>query len=159
MTVQGSTHDNRRLVVRVLSQQVLQLLTDWARRNNEDLIAVLIFTTIWTANSAHIATHPALRYADSRDIPSDTVRRPVPLDDLPDMICLPRAIVAVYVRDLVGRGLIEATDAGLMVPSAVLARMDTLENLNSTYDHALSLFAALQQAGLQTGAAIAPNPN
>ena len=158
MSAQTPGRDNRRLIVRVLSQQVLQLLTYWARRNGEDLIAVLVFTAVWTANTQHISPRPSLRYGELRDIPPDSLRRPVPLADLPDLVCLPRAMVTVYVRDLVSRGLIEETEGGLVVPTAVLARLDSVENLTATYDRLLDMIAALREAGLKIEDERGPNP-
>ena len=124
--------DNRRLVVRVLSQQVLNLLTGWARDNGEDLISVLIFTAVWSANTEHLSPRPGLRYARLRDIPPDSLRQPLPLADLPDLLCLPRAMVTVYVDELVKRGLMEETDRGLVVPAAVLANPGSVDNLGAT---------------------------
>ena len=150
--------DNRRLIVRVLGQQVMQLLADWARANDGDLIGVLVFTGVWTANVEHLAPRPALRYTELNDIPPDSLRTPITQAELTDRLCLPRATVAVYVRDFIDRGVLAEVDGGLIVRAEVIARMDTLESLNIAYERAQTMVERLREAGLPLDAPAVATP-
>jgi hypothetical protein len=143
-----SPRDNRRLIVRVLSQEVMRLLSDWARANGDDLIGVLVFTAVWTANVENLSPKPALRYTELNDIPPDSLRTPITLTELTERLCLPRATVAVYVKDYLDNGWLQEVDDGLIVPSAIIARLDNLEALNIAYDRAQSMMTRLRDAGL-----------
>jgi len=144
----AASRDTRRLVVRLFSQELLSALTDLARAYDTDVIAVLVFTGIWTANVARLSPRPALRYADVRDIPPDSVRTPISEEDLARNLCLPRSTVTVYVRELIEIGMVEALDSGLVVPAAVVARMASIETLSATYARARLMMKRLHEAGL-----------
>jgi hypothetical protein len=143
-----SSRDNRRLIVRVLSQEVMRLLSDWARANGDDLIGVLVFTAVWTANVENLSPKPALRYTELNDIPPDSLRTPITLSELTDRLSLPRATVAVYVRDYLDNGWLKEVDGGLIVPSEVIARLDQMESLNTAYERAHIMMGRLLEAGL-----------
>jgi hypothetical protein len=143
-----SSRDNRRLIVRVFSQELLFALTELARAYDTDVISVLVFTGIWTANVARLSPRPALRYADVRDIPPDSLRLPVSEEELARRLCLPRSIVTVYVRELIEAEMVEATESGLVVPAAVVARMASIETLNVTFARAQQMAERLRDAGL-----------
>ena len=143
-----TSRDNRRLIVRVFSQELLHALTELARGYETDVISVLVFTGIWTANVARLSPRPALRYADVRDIPPDSLRLPICEEDLARNLCLPRSIVTVYVRELINAEMVEATESGLVVPAAVVARMASIESLNITYARAQQMAERLRDAGL-----------
>jgi len=60
--------DNRRLTSRILAYEFIDLLSDMARIHGGDVIALLIFTGVWTANTRHLRTMTD-RYAALHDIP------------------------------------------------------------------------------------------
>jgi hypothetical protein len=130
----------------------MRLLSDWARANGDDLIGVLVFTAVWTANVEHLTPKPALRYTELNDIPPDSLRTPITLTELTERLCLPRATVAVYVKDYLDNGWLQEADGGLIVPSAVIARLDNLDALNVAYDRAQTMMERLREAGLEVDA-------
>ena len=151
MTVQTAPRDNRRLIVRIMAQQLLGLLAECAEGSGEDMIAFLVFTGVWAANTEHLSPRPSLRYAQLDDIPPDSLRRPIRQDDLAERLRIPRSIVAVYVRDMLAKGVIEETETGLVVPRAVFARSETLDVLNGAYSRILGMVRALRDAGMSFG--------
>jgi hypothetical protein len=145
-----SPQDNRRLTGRLVAFEIVDLLSDMAHRYGGDLVSLLVFTGVWTANTAHLRNSTD-RYAALHDIPPDSQRRPISDADLAERLCLPRHIQDPYVAALVEVGMIERRDMGLVVPSAVFTRAEMLAGTNDTYGRLIEIFARLRQAGVALG--------
>ncbi|MEH6675712.1 hypothetical protein [Phenylobacterium sp.] len=142
--------DNRRLTGRLVAFELIDLLSDMAHRYGGDLISLLVFTGVWTANTAHLRTTTD-RYAALHDIPPDSQRRPISEAELAERLCLPRHIQDPYVAALIEVGMIERRDMGLVVPSAVFTRAEMLAGTNDTYGRLIEILARLRQAGVSLG--------
>ena len=142
--------DNRRTTVRVLAQEILRGLTALSRLHRGDLIEALVFTTIWSANTHHLVG-PGARYASMYDLPPDSQRRPVSLEDMRTTLCIPDDILMRYLDDLVSQGYCERTAGGYVVPTAVFKRPEMLDGLNDFYTQAVNLVSALRQSGFSVG--------
>lgn len=147
-----SPPDNRRLTSRILAFEVLNLLGEMADRYGCDVIELLVFTGIWTANTAHLRG-TTTRYATLRDVPPDSQRKPVDEQTLSERLRLPRAIQDTYVEGLIQRGQVERRDSGLLVPSAVFTRADMLAGTNDSYSRLIEMLARMRAAGVQLGEA------
>jgi hypothetical protein len=145
-----SPPDNRRLTGRLIAYEFIDLLGHMARRYDGDVISLLVFTGVWTANTAHLRATTD-RYAALHDIPPDSQRRAITEADLADRLCLPRHIQDPYVAALIDVGIIERRDAGLVVPSAVFTRAEMLAGANDTYGRLIEILARLRQAGVSLG--------
>lgn len=146
----SSPPDNRRLTNRILAYEFVDLLSDMARLHGGDVIALLIFTGVWTANTAHLRSTTD-RYAALHDIPPDSQRRPISEADLSAHLCMPRPVQDSYVETLVEAGLLERRPAGLVVPAAIFTRAEMLSGANETYGRLISMLARLRQAGVSLG--------
>ena len=144
-------NDNRRLITRVVSSEIIQALTDLARAHGGDMFEMLVFTAIWTANTGHLDS--TSRYAGLYDIPPDRDRRPLPQAELAAIIGAPPQILDHYLDRLIGYGVVERVSAGLTVPSAVFTRPDMLEGSNAIYLRMTRLIAALRNVGFEVDAA------
>ncbi|MDO8900562.1 MAG: hypothetical protein Q7V15_04330 [Phenylobacterium sp.] len=142
--------DNRRLTTRILAYEFIDILSDMARRRGGDVIALLVFTGVWTANTRHLRG-VSDRYATLHDIPPDSQRRPISDADLASHLCLPRPIQDAYVESLIETGLLERRAGGLVVPSAVFTRSEMLSDANETYSRLIGLIAQLQKVGVPMG--------
>ena len=141
--------DNRRATVRIVAHEILEGLASLARLNGGDMVRLIVFTGIWTANSQHLVGGD--RYAALHDIPPDSQHRPVPQDALATQIAMPADIVSRYVEALIAEGLVERLPAGLVVPSAVFGRPDMLDGSSELYARFMSMVVALRAAGFQFG--------
>lgn len=150
-----SPKDNRRLTGRLIAYELLDLLSQMAHRFDGDLISLLVFTGVWTANTAHLRTTTD-RYAALHDIPPDSQRRAITDADLADRLCLPRHIQDPYVAALIDVGMIERRDLGLVVPSAVFTRPEMLAGANDTYGRLIEILARLRHAGVPLGESETP---
>ncbi len=146
----SSPSDNRRLTNRILAYELVDLLSEMARLHGGDVIALLIFTGVWTANTAHLRSTTD-RYAALHDIPPDSQRRPISEADLSTHLCMPRLVQDPYVETLVAAGLVERRPGGLVVPSAIFTRAEMLSGANETYGRLISMLARLRQAGISLG--------
>lgn len=145
-----SPPDNRRLTSRILAYEFIDLLSDMARVHGGDVIALLVFTGVWTANTGHLRS-TTNRYAALHDIPPDSQRRPISEADLSAQLCMPRQVQDAYVASLIEAGLLERRPAGLVVPSAVFTRQEMLSGANETYVRLISMLARLREAGISLG--------
>ena len=145
-----SPPDNRRLTGRLIAYELIDLLNHMARRYDGDLISLLVFTGVWTANTAHLRATTD-RYVALHDIPPDSQRRAITDADLAERLCLPRHIMDPYVAALIDVGMIERRDLGLVVPSAVFTRAEMLAGANDTYGRLIEILARLRKAGVSLG--------
>lgn len=144
-----AVQDNRRAIVRIMSHEIVEGLASLARLNGGDMIQLLVFTGIWTANTRHLIVSG--RYSALHDIPPDSQRLPVPQPVLAAQICMPGEIVARYVDQLVEAGIVERLPGGLVVPTAVFRRSDMMDGSNEFYSRVVQMVVALRGAGFQFG--------
>ncbi|MES2343560.1 MAG: hypothetical protein V4597_17965 [Pseudomonadota bacterium] len=142
--------DNRRVMARIMTHEVLRGLAAMARVGGGDMIQFLVFSGIWSANTQHLLGI-RMRYAEQNDIPPDSQRRPIPQEDLVHMLCMPRDIVARYVEQLAQGGLVERVPGGLVVPAAVFTRPEMLDGNNELYARVMSMVTALRGVGFSFG--------
>ena len=145
-----SPPDTRRVANRILAYEVVQLMSRFAHANGGDLIALLVFTGVWTSNTAHLRNERS-RYAGLHDIPPDSQRRPISEAALSDLLCIPRDIQDRYVAALVADGVMERRGGGLVVPAAVFTRPEMLAGTNEIYARLVEMLARLRNAGFTVG--------
>lgn len=143
--------DNRRLTLRIVSGELTRIMVAMSAAHGGDIIRYLIFTTIWTSNSAHLGSPD--RFAQLQDIPPDAQRRPISEAGLRETLGIPQDIFDRYLDDLIATGDVERLPGGLMVPSAVFARPDQLASANEFYARFLNLVARLRTVGFSFGEA------
>ncbi len=141
--------DNRRAIVRIMSHEIVEGLASLARLNGGDIVQLLVFTGIWTANTQHLIVGG--RYSALHDIPPDSQRLPVPQHVLAAQLCMPADIVARYVDRLIEGGVVERLPGGLVVPTAVFRRTDMMDGSNEFYSRVVQMVVALRGAGFQFG--------
>lgn len=142
--------DNRRLTARVIAVEVMRSLGALADLHGGDMIEMLIFIGIWTANSEHLNARTD-RYAGLHEIAPDSQRRPIPEADLRAQLRMPEHIVAAYVKKLIADGAVERLPGGLVVPSAVFTRPELMEGAKELYARMIGLAAHLRAAGFALG--------
>ena len=146
----SSSVDTRRVANRILAHEAIQLLSHFARQHGGDLIALLVFTGVWTSNTAHLRRERE-RYAGLHDIPPDTQRRPISEAALAELLCIPRDIQDRYVESLSAQGLVERRGGGLVVPAAIFTRPEMLSGTNEIYARLVEMMARLRAAGFSMG--------
>jgi hypothetical protein len=142
--------DTRRVTARVIAEDALRALGALADVHGGDMIEMLLFVGIWTANSSHLNANPS-RYAGLHEIAPDSQRRPITEADLQKMMRMPEHIVRAYVRKLEADGLVERRPGGLVVPSAVFTRPELIEGTKELYARMIGLAAHLRTAGFALG--------
>lgn len=142
--------DNRRLTARVIAVEVMRSLGALADLQGGDMIGMLIFVGVWTANSEHLNARTD-RYAGLHEVAPDSQRRPIPEADLPARLRMPEQIVTSYVEKLIADGLLERLPGGLVAPSAVFTRPEMMEGAKELYARMIGLAAHLRTAGFALG--------
>ncbi len=141
--------DNRRLTARVVVSATIRTMASLADLHRGDMIEMLVFVTIWMANSEH--ANESGRHAALNDIMPDSQRRPVSAGELCEMLRMPSDIVERYVEKLIADGQVEIRSGGLVVPSAVFTEERQMESANELYARVMGLVAALRGAGFGLG--------
>ncbi|WP_374575882.1 hypothetical protein [Phenylobacterium sp.] len=144
-----SAADIRRLTVRIVSDEVVRIISAMAEPFGGDILRFFIFTAIWTANSGHL-TSPE-RFAQLRDIPPDSQRRPVSEEALRKTVGVPAAIFDAYLDGLIASGEVERTPAGLTVPSGVFVRPEMIASANEFHTRFVNTVMRLRAAGFSFG--------
>ena len=141
--------DNRRAVLRVTTLEILKALRSLAQLHDGDLFALLVFTSIWSANGEHLIGDE--RYAGLRDIGPDSTSKPVTDDQLQRSLGVPRDMLDRYVEMYIHMGLVERISGGLVVPGAVFTSAEMMSGANEAYDRIVGLVSALRAAGFALG--------
>ena len=137
--------DNRRAVLRVTTLEILKALRSLAQLHDGDLFALLVFTSIWSANGEHLIGDE--RYSGLRDIGPDSTSKPVTDDQLQRSLGVPRDMLDRYVEMFIHMGLVERISGGLVVPGAVFTSAEMMSGANEAYDRIVGLVSALRAAG------------
>ena len=95
-----------------------------------DAVTAYLSSTIIAANIRHITADPALaqRYAGDDEIPPDSERRAVTLRALARAAEMPFETVRRRVAGLIARGTVVQRDAGVVMPTRVLAQEPYIGN-------------------------------
>lgn len=141
--------DNRRAALRVTTIEVLKALRSLARLHDGDMFALLVFTSIWSANGEHLIGDS--RYAGLRDIGPDSTSIPVSEEQLQRSLGVPRDILDRYVEMFLQAGLVERISGGLSAPRAVFTSPEMMDGANEAYDRIVGLVSALRGAGFALG--------
>lgn len=141
--------DNRRAVLRAGTFEILKSMRGFAKLHGGDMFALLIFTTIWSANGEHLIGDE--RYTSLHSIGPDSTSTPMALDQLQRAIGAPSEIVERYVEAFVAQGVVERVPGGLVIPGAVFTSPEMMDAANEFYDRILSLVAALRSVGFSFG--------
>jgi hypothetical protein len=136
----------KRVVARVMAREVMATMGQLADRYEMDLIDTLVFTAIWTANTAHLSD--AEIYAGIFDVPPDRERRTVSLEAVAAALRIDRALVETRVEGLIGASMVALENGGLVVPSAVFTRPDMIDGVELTYVRTLRLVSTLDHYGV-----------
>jgi hypothetical protein len=138
--------DNRRAVLRVTTLEVLKALRSLAQMHDGDMFALLIFTSIWSANGEHLIGDE--RYTSLRTIGPDSTSKPVTYDQLQRSLGVPHDILDRYLKMFIATGLVEQVQCGLVVPGAAFTSTEMMDGANEAYDRIVGLVSALQSVGL-----------
>jgi hypothetical protein len=150
MTTRGAgASDNRRAVLRAGTFEILKSLRAFSRLHEGDMFALLVFTTIWSANGEHLIGDE--RYTSLHTIGPDSTSAPITDEALQRAIGAPAAVVAGYVDKFIGLGVVERVSGGLIIPGAVFTLPDMMDAANEFYDRMLSLVASLRTVGFSFG--------
>lgn len=147
-----SAADTRRLAVRVASHQILAIISEVAAEVGLDMIEALIHAGVWTANTEHLLEGKGGRYAKLRDLPPDSLRRPISDAELMARLRLAPDIFAPYVERLIERGYLERVGAGLVAPSAVFTRPEMVRALEACHAGVMELTRTLERIGADAAA-------
>ena len=141
--------DNRRAVLRVTTLEILKALRSLAQLHEGDMFALLVFTSIWSANGEHLIGDE--RYSGLRDIGPDSTSKPVTDDQLQRSLGVPRDMLDRYVEMFIHMGLVERISGGLVVPGAVFTSAEMMSGANEAYDRIVGLISALRGVGFSLG--------
>jgi len=141
--------DNRRAVLRTGVFEILKALRSFSRLHGGDMFALLVFTTIWNANSEHLIGDE--RYKGIFDVAPDSANVPITDDELHRAIGAPPEIIDGYVAAMIEEGIVERVPGGLITPRPVFLTPEMMDAAHEFYDRILGLVAALRAVGFSFG--------
>lgn len=135
------------VIARLLATLELRIMENSVDRHG-DLVFAFIHAATIVANVQHITRDPVLarRFAAEDQPPPDAMREPISTRALAQGIDLPFETVRRRVASLVARGEIDATPAGLIVPTRVLTsdrHMQQVRHEVRMFEHMLHTLANL----------------
>lgn len=137
--------DNRRAVLRTGTFEILQALRAFAKLHGGDVFALLIFTTIWSANGENLLTDD--RFAGLNHIGPDKGSLPITDAQLRRAIGAPAEIVDRYVDAFLELGIVERVQGGLVAPAAVFTSPEMMDAAIEFNDRMRQLGRALKGVG------------
>ena len=149
MTTVPPGSDNRRAVLRAGTYEILKSLRSFARLHGGDMFALLVFTSIWSANGEHLIGDP--RFAGLHQIGPDSTSAPITDENLQAALGAPREIVDGYVSAFLEMGVVERVPGGLVIPGAVFTSPEMMDAANEFYDRIMALVSALRAVGFSFG--------
>jgi hypothetical protein len=148
--------DNRRAVLRTGTFEILKALRSFAQLHGGDMFALLVFTTIWSANGENLLGDE--RYAGLHRIGPDKGSLPMTDAALQMAIGAPAEIVARYVDAFLALGIVERVQGGLVAPAAVFTSPEMMDAAVEFYDRIQGLGRALKGVGFDLIEETAPSP-
>lgn len=146
--------DNRRAVLRTGTFEILKALRSFSQLHGGDMFALLIFTTIWSANGENLLGDE--RYAGLHRIGPDKGSLPVTDAALRQAIGAPAEIVDRYVEGFIALGIVERVQGGLIAPAAVFTSPEMMDAAVEFYGRIQELGLALRTVGFEFGQAAPP---
>jgi hypothetical protein len=145
----GGMPANARALLRACSELIMRGIDTMGQVHDDDFLAGLIFTAIWTANVAHITGGADnVKFGNLLDLPPDEIRRPVTVTAISSSLRIPNETVRRYAGKLVRSGAaIRIEGKGLVIPRAQLAQSDSYEGVRHVYRHIVRAVADLHRAG------------
>lgn len=145
--------DNRRAVLRTGTFEILAALRSFARLHGSDVFALLVFTTIWSANGENLLGDA--RYAGLHNIGPDKGSLPITDAALRKAIGAPAEVIDRYVEAFISLGVIERVPGGLIAPAAVFTSPEMMDAAEEFYARIQGLGGALRAVGFEL---LAPEP-
>lgn len=145
--------DNRRAVLRTGTFEILAAFRSFAKLHGGDVFALLVFTTIWSANGENLIGDE--RYAALQHIGPDKGSLPITDADLRQAIGAPAEIIDRYVETFISLGIVERVPAGLIAPGAVFTSPEMMDAAVEFYERIQGLGRALRAVGFEL---IEPEP-
>ena len=139
--------DNRRAVVRTGTFEILAALRSFAKLHGGDVFALLVFTTIWSANGENLLGDE--RYAGLHRIGPDKGSLPMTDAALYQAIGAPPEIVGRYVEAFISLGIVERAPGGLIAPAAVFTSPEMMDAAVEFYERNQQLGRALRAVGFE----------
>lgn len=141
--------DNRRAVLRSGVFEIMKAMRSFSRLHGGDMFALLVFTTIWNANSEHLIGDE--RYKGIYDVAPDSANVPMTDQALYRSLGAPPEVIDGYVKALIEEGIVERVPGGLITPRPVFLTPEMMDAANEFYDRLLGLVASLRAAGFSFG--------
>ncbi len=139
--------DNRRAVLRTGTFEILAALRSFAKLHGGDVFALLVFTTIWSANGENLLGDD--RYAGLHRIGPDKGSLPMTDAALYKAIGAPAEIVGRYVEAFISLGIIERAPGGLIAPAAVFTSPEMMDAAVEFYERIQRLGRSLREVGFE----------
>ncbi len=146
--------DNRRAVLRTGTFEILAAFRSFARLHGGDVFALLVFTTIWSANGENLLGDA--RYAGLHRIGPDKGSLPITDAALRQAIGAPAEIIDRYVEAFIALGIIDLVPVAMIAPAAVFTSPEMMDAAEEFYQRIQGLGRALQAVGFEL---LAPAPS
>jgi DNA-binding transcriptional regulator YhcF (GntR family) len=145
----GAAPANIRSLLRAGTELILRGIDTLGRLRDDDFLAGLLFTAIWTANVQHITASPEnLKFGGLRELPPDELRRPVTVHALAASLRIPYETLRRTANRLVRDGVaVRIGNKGLIVPRAQHASLDSYDTVRRSYANIVRAIADLHRAG------------
>jgi predicted transcriptional regulator len=94
----------------------------------EDIMANVVFTAVFSANTRDIAVNPKLtwRYAADENVAPDHIRKPVTVRELATSLAIPYSTVYRQVLQMVEKGMLIRRDGGVVLPRQIILMPDMI---------------------------------
>lgn len=143
-----------RLALRAATSFMLNSVDLMARVVGGDILRGVIFTAIADANVRHIRPGDVLgqSYSEASDQVPDDVRRAISVHALALELDIPYETTRRHVNALIADGFCVRTDAGIIVPAAVIARDQMAMALRRNFENLRRLVNDLREGGVEFAA-------